>query len=85
MVTQIQPGSTAQGALEVGDILLRINGHVVTEFTSLADVLDDSVGTSIRVQVQRRERTLELDLPVSDLYTISPDAYLELGGAVLCC
>jgi len=83
VVTQIQPGSTAQGALEVGDVLLRINGHLVTEFASLADVLDDSVGTSLRVQLQRRERALELDLPVSDLYTISPDTYLELGGAVL--
>jgi pro-apoptotic serine protease NMA111 len=82
-VSQILPGSAADGSLEVGDILVRINGHLVTEFTALADSLDDSVGHSISVQVQRRSHTLERTLPVDNLYDISPDEYLEIGGAVL--
>ena len=83
VVAQIQPGSAAQGALEVGDILLRINGRLVTEFTALADALDDSVGTAITVQVQRRARALDRSLPVDDLYSVSPDEYLDFGGAVV--
>jgi pro-apoptotic serine protease NMA111 len=83
VVSQIQPGSAAQGALEVGDILLRVNGKLVAEFTSLADLLDDSVGTSVALQVQRRAQTLERALPVTDLYTLAPDEYLEIGDAVV--
>jgi pro-apoptotic serine protease NMA111 len=83
VVSQIQPGSAAHAALEVGDILLRINGRLTTEFTGLADLLDDGVGTSITLQLQRRDQVLERVLPVVDLYTITPDEYLQIGDAVL--
>jgi pro-apoptotic serine protease NMA111 len=83
VVAQIVPGSPAQGALEVGDILLRINDRPVNEFVGLADVLDDAVGTSITVQVQRRNEVLDRTLPDADLYSISPDEYIEIGDAVV--
>jgi len=83
VVAQILPGSPAQGALEVGDILLRINDRPVNEFVGLANVLDDAVGTSITVQVQRRNEVLDRTLPDADLYSISPDEYIEIGDAVV--
>jgi pro-apoptotic serine protease NMA111 len=83
VITQIQPGSPAQDTLEIGDILLRIDGHPVNDFVGLADLLDDAVGTSVTVQVQRRNQVLERTLPDTDLYTISPDEYLEFGEAVV--
>ncbi|MBV8342823.1 MAG: trypsin-like peptidase domain-containing protein [Gammaproteobacteria bacterium] len=83
VVSQIIPGSAADGALEVGDILLRINGKLVTEFTALADAMDDAVGSKITVQVQRRGRVLDYPVRVDNLYSVSPDEYLEIGGAVL--
>ena len=83
VVSQIQPGSAAQAALEVGDILVRINGSFATEFTGLADLLDNNVGTSINLQVQRRSQLLERTVAVDDLYAITPDEYLEIGDAVL--
>jgi S1-C subfamily serine protease len=83
VVSQVQPGSAAQGALEVGDILLRVNGHPVVEFVALATVLDDAVGTAVTVQVQRRGQVLERNLPVGDLNALNPDEYIEFGGAVV--
>jgi len=83
VVSQILPGSPADGPLEVGDILLRINGKLVTEFTGLADALDDSVGSSISVEVQRRTHTLARTVAVENLYDVSPDEYLDFGGAVM--
>jgi len=82
-VEQILPGSVAAGALEVGDILLRIDGRLVTEFGALADALDDSVGKTVTLEVQRRNQHLERTLPVHDLYAMAPDEYLEFGGAVV--
>jgi pro-apoptotic serine protease NMA111 len=83
VVSQVQPGSTAQGALEVGDILLRVNGHPVVEFVALATLLDDAVGAAVTVQVQRRREVLERALPVGDLKALSPDEYVEFGDAVV--
>jgi S1-C subfamily serine protease len=83
VVSQVQPGSAAQGALEVGDILLRVNGHPVVEFVALATVLDDAVGSAVTVQVQRRGQVLERNLPVGDLNALNPDEYIEFGGAVV--
>jgi S1-C subfamily serine protease len=83
VVNQIQPGSAAQGALEIGDVLLRIDGRLVTEFTGLEDTLDDAVGRPVVIQVQRRDRVIEKTLPVLDLHSITPNEYLEFGDAVL--
>jgi S1-C subfamily serine protease len=83
VVSQVQPGSPAQGALEVGDILLRVDGHPVAEFVALATLLDDAVGAEVTVQVQRRGQELERTLPVGDLNALAPDEYIEFGDAVL--
>jgi S1-C subfamily serine protease len=83
VVSQVQQGSAAQGALEVGDVLLRVNGRPVVEFVALATALDDAVGTAVTVQVQRRGQVVERNLPVGDLNALSPDEYIEFGGAVL--
>ena len=39
-VEQVIPGSPAAGNLAPGDILLRINGELVTEFVPLEAILD---------------------------------------------
>ncbi|HWY93711.1 MAG TPA: trypsin-like peptidase domain-containing protein [Steroidobacteraceae bacterium] len=83
VVSQIQLGSAAQRALEVGDILLRVNGRPVVEFVALAALLDDAVGTEVTVQVQRRAQVLDHTLPVGDLNALSPDEYIEFGDAVV--
>ena len=51
VVEQVIPDSPADGKLEPGDILLRINGELVTEFVPLAAILDDTVGEDIEDQI----------------------------------
>ncbi len=43
-VDQVIPGSPAAGKLAPGDILLRVNGNLVTEFVPLVAILDSHVG-----------------------------------------
>src|SRR5579863_10329293 len=44
VVTEVLPGSASEQVLQPGDILLRVNHHIVAQFEPLEEVLDDSVG-----------------------------------------
>ncbi|MGB5103875.1 MAG: trypsin-like peptidase domain-containing protein [Steroidobacteraceae bacterium] len=83
VVGEVQPGSPTEGELQPGDILVRVNGRLVTTFEPLADVLDGAVGQSITVQVERGGEVLERQLAVGDLHAITPAEYLEFGDAVV--
>ncbi len=82
-VEQVIPESAADGKLAPGDILLRINGELVTEFVPLAGILDDNVGNEITIEVERGGRSLIEKVLVADLHGISPDEYLEFGDAIV--
>ncbi len=82
-VAQVIPASPADGKLEPGDILLRIDGKLVTEFDPLADILDGNVGKTITVEFERGGRKLSEVIEVTDLHEISPDEYLEVGDSIL--
>ena len=83
VVSQIQPGSPAAGALEVGDIVLSVDHRPVTEFGALADALDGAVGNRVTIEVERGGVHVSRDIGVLDLYSITPDQYLEFGDAVV--
>jgi len=82
-VQQVIPESPAAGNLESGDILLRINGELVTEFIPLAAILDDSVNTDIEVEVERGGQSVTAFITVTDLHAITPDEFLEFGDATV--
>src|SRR6202008_4963893 len=52
-VTEGLPGSPSGNVVQPGDILLRINGHYVPQFEPLEEILDDSVGQSVEVELER--------------------------------
>jgi S1-C subfamily serine protease len=83
VVDQVQPGSPAEAGLQPGDILVRVDGRPVTEFLSLAEILDSSVGRTLKFELQRGGRAVDVALPVGDLHAITPDEYVEFGDAVL--
>jgi S1-C subfamily serine protease len=83
VVTEVLPGSTSENVLQPGDILVRLNGHYVTQFEPLEDVLDGAVGKSVEVELQRGGKTVSAKLPVGDLHAITPSAYAEFGDAVV--
>ena len=82
-VQQVIPGSPAAGKLSPGDILIRIDGELVTQFVPLAAKLDERVGETITVEVERGGRTVEHEITVDDLHAITPSEYLEFGDATV--
>jgi len=83
VVVETVPGGPGFRVLEPGDVLLRVAGHRITGFVELEALLDDGVGQSIPVEVERGGKPLEFTLPVADLHAVTPSSYLEAGGAVL--
>ena len=83
VVSEVQPGSPAEGQLQPGDILVRVNGKLVATFDPLAEVLDSSVGQGIDVEVERGGEVVRMRLVVQDLTVITPAAYLEFGDTVV--
>jgi S1-C subfamily serine protease len=83
VVREVQPGSTAEGVLEPGDILIRLDGKLADTFDPLSRVLDDKVGQVVKVEVQRGGNSQTHELPVQNLDHITPDEYLELGDGIV--
>jgi S1-C subfamily serine protease len=83
VVQDVQPGSPTEGELQPGDILVRVNGRLVTTFDPLAATLDAAVGREVAVEVERGGESIERRLEVQDLHAITPAEYLEFGDAVV--
>ncbi len=83
IVDEIVPGGPAAGKLEVGDVVVRVEGRLATAFIPIEAVLDERVGEEIGFLVERGGQPVEVAVRVQDLHSITPDAYLELGGAVV--
>ncbi|HUD96152.1 MAG TPA: trypsin-like peptidase domain-containing protein [Woeseiaceae bacterium] len=77
------PQSPAEEILEPGDILLRIDGELITEFVPLAAILDQKVGETVTLEVERGGKHRTATMPVTDLHAITPDEYLEFGNGVV--
>lgn len=82
-VGQVIPGSPAAQVLAPGDILIRVNGKLTTQFIPLESVLDSHVGEEIDILVERGGRRIEARIRVDDLHAITPDEYLEFGDGIV--
>ena len=82
-VEQVIPGSAASEVLAPGDILIRVNGELVTRFAPLGALLDSHVGEEIDIQVERGGKRIDAKVRVDDLHAITPDEYLEFGDAIV--
>ena len=81
-------GSEAFEKLRPGDILVSLQSQktsleLVSRYEVLEIFLDQHVGEEITVKVLRQGQLLSQSLRVTDLHSITPDKYLEIGGAVL--
>ncbi|OIW14173.1 hypothetical protein TanjilG_21313 [Lupinus angustifolius] len=83
VVDSVVPGGPGHKHLEPGDILVRVNGDVITQFLKLETILDDSVNKNIELQIERGGTSKTLLLLVQDLHSITPDYFLEVSGAVI--
>jgi len=83
VVTQVQPGAAAFGQLDVGDILVTIDGRPVADFDVLDALLDDNVRRELELAIVRGGEARKFRLPVQDLREITPAEYLEIGDGIL--
>jgi len=83
VVGTVLAGSSSARALRPGDILVKVNGRYVTTFQPLERILDDSVGHTVTLQLERGGRSFAVTLPVGNLYAVTPKAYVQFGNAVV--
>ncbi|KAH8680869.1 trypsin-like cysteine/serine peptidase domain-containing protein [Xylariales sp. PMI_506] len=77
----VLPRGPSHNKIEEGDVLIKVNGELLTEFIRLDDILDSHVGKTIRVSLQRGGEDLEVDIEVGDLHKITPDRFVSVAGA----
>ena len=83
VVRQVLAGGPAEGVLEPGDVVVEANGEPLLGFAPLEAILDGAVGGTVRLGVERGGEPLLLEVAVADLHAITPDEFLEHGGATL--
>ncbi|KAE8821349.1 protease Do-like 7 [Hordeum vulgare] len=83
VVDSVVPEGPAHKHLEPGDVLVHINGEVVTQFLVMETLLDDSVGKEVNLEIERGGVPLTVKLEVEDLHSITPNHFLEVSGAVI--
>lgn len=77
----VLPSGPSDNKIEEGDVLVKVNGELITQFIRLDDFLDSNVGKSIKVQLQRGGEDVEVDIEVGDLHSITPDRFVSVAGA----
>ncbi|RKP13918.1 hypothetical protein BJ684DRAFT_9380 [Piptocephalis cylindrospora] len=85
VVRHVLPKGPAHGKLHEGDIILRVNGELITNFLGLFQILDNSVGQLLTVRVCRAGGLIDEveGVTVQDLHSITPDRFVEVGGGVV--
>lgn len=83
VVAEVLPEGPADGQLHPGDILVRVNGEITTDFLKLATVLDGNVGKTVKIEIERGGEPVTVELSCGDLHAITPATYLEVGRGVL--
>jgi len=83
VVNEVLPGGPADGTLQPGDVLVRVNGKLMSEFEPLDEVIDDNVAGTLEMELERGGKPITARLSVGDLHGITPSAYLEFGDAVV--
>ena len=58
VVDSVVPGGPADGLLEPGDVLVRLQGQVVVHFLPMEALLDGHVGQRVTAEVERGGRLL---------------------------
>ncbi|KAI9742759.1 MAG: hypothetical protein M1818_003488 [Claussenomyces sp. TS43310] len=77
----ILPEGPSDKQIEEGDVLIKVNGELLTQFVRLDDILDSSVGEKVKLLLQRGGEDVEVEIEVGDLHQITPDRFVSVAGA----
>ncbi|TLS29541.1 hypothetical protein PpBr36_01349, partial [Pyricularia pennisetigena] len=76
----ILPEGPSSNKVEEGDVLLKVNDELITEFIRLDDILDSNVGKPVKLLLQRGGEDVEVEVEVGDLHSITPDRFVSVAG-----
>jgi pro-apoptotic serine protease NMA111 len=62
-------------------MLLKVNDEYVNRFVRLEEILDNNVGGTIKILLQRGFEEFEHTIKVEDKHAITPDRYVQVCGA----
>lgn len=77
----VLPEGPSDHKVEEGDVLIKINGELLTQFVRLDDILDSTVGGKIKLLLQRGGEDVEVEINVGNLHKITPDRFVSVAGA----
>ncbi|CAK7239997.1 MAG: hypothetical protein STHCBS139747_001432 [Sporothrix thermara] len=77
----VLPQGPSAGKIEEGDVLVKVNDELITQFIRLDDILDSSVGEDVKLELQRGGETIVVNVKVGDLHSITPDRFVSVAGA----
>ena len=83
VVDGVVPGGEADGILQPGDLLFRMNKKIMATHLDVETLLDASIASTVKAEVVRGGQAIEVDLPVGDLHAITPDRFLQYAGGVV--
>lgn len=78
---RVIPQGPSDSKIQVGDILIKVNGKLLAQFKYLDDILDSSVGSIVELLLQRRGKDVEVKVEVADLFKITPNRLVSVAGA----
>ncbi|KAK3307619.1 trypsin-like cysteine/serine peptidase domain-containing protein [Chaetomium strumarium] len=76
----VLPDGPSHRKIEEGDVLIKVNDELLTQFIRLDDILDSSVGKPVRLLLLRGGEEVEVEIEVGDLHKITPDRFVSVAG-----
>lgn len=76
----VLPEGPSHIKIEEGDVLIKVNGELITSFVRLDDIMDSSVGNTVKLLLQRGGEDIEVEIEVGDLHAITPDRFVSVAG-----
>lgn len=76
----VLPEGPSHSKIEEGDVLIKVNDELLTQFIRLDDILDSSVGKPVKLLLLRGGEEVEVEIEVGDLHKITPDRFVSVAG-----
>ena len=76
----VLPEGPGDHKLQEGDVLIKVNGELLTSFVRLDAILDSGVGGNVNLLVQRGGDDVEVTIDIGDLHAITPDRFVTVAG-----
>ncbi|KAH8884863.1 trypsin-like serine protease [Thozetella sp. PMI_491] len=77
----VLPEGPSHHKIEEGDVLIKVNGELLTQFIRLDEILDSNVGTPVKLLLLRGGEEIEVEVETGDLHKITPDRFVSVSGA----